>query len=189
MEMRFKVKLERYQDTEVLHVYLPFDVFEVFGTRARLAVKGSINGFPFRSSIFPMGGGKFYMVANREMREGAKLKAGDVAEFLMEKDDDPRAITTPPDLLKALNGRKSAKKVWDRLSYTHRKEHIVAIESAKKPETRARRIAKALETLAPLKKPETAPAQKQIVKKTVKKAAKSRTKKASKRAPVKTAKN
>jgi hypothetical protein len=193
MAIRFKVKLERYQDTEVLHVYLPFDVFEAFGTRARLAVKGSINGFPFRSSIFPMGGGKFYMVANREMREGAKLKADDTAEFLMEKDDDPRTITTPPDLLKALNGRKSAKKVWDRLSHTHRKEHIVAIESAKKPETRARRIAKTLEMLSPLKKPEAAPSQKQMAKKTVKKASKkatkSRAKKASERASVKTAKD
>src|SRR5262249_16713581 len=124
MSIRFKVRLERYQDMQVLHVYLPFDVFEAFGTRARLAVKGAINGFPFRSSIFPMGGGKFYMVVNREMREGAKVKAGDTVEFLLEKDDDLRTIATPPDLLKALTGRRSAKPAWDRLSYSHRKEHI-----------------------------------------------------------------
>jgi hypothetical protein len=187
MAIRFKVKLVQYQDTEVLHVYLPFDVFETLGTRARLAVKGTINGFPFRSSIFPMGGGKFYMVANREMREGARLKAGNTAELLMEKDEDPRTISTPSDLLKALNGRKSAKAVWDRLSYTHRKEHIVAIESAKKPETRARRIAKTLEMLSPLKNIE-APAQKQAAKKAVKKTPKGSTKKAVKKAPVKTIK-
>src|SRR4030095_10435857 len=54
MAVRVKVKLERYHDTQVLHVYLPFDVFEAFGTRSRLAVKGELKGFPFRSSIFPM---------------------------------------------------------------------------------------------------------------------------------------
>lgn len=148
MAIQFKVKLVQYQDTQVLHVYLPFDVFEAFGTRARVAVKGAINGFPFRSSIFPMGDGKFYMVVNREMREGAKVKAGQTVEFVMEKDDEPRAIATPPDLLKALNARRSVKAIWDRMSYTHRKERIRAIEEAKKPATRARRIAKAVEMIA-----------------------------------------
>ena len=180
MSIRFKAKLDQYQDTQVLHVYFPFDVFEVFGTRARMAVKGEINGFPFRSSIFPLGGGKFYMVVNREMREGAKVKAGDTAEFLLEKDEDPRAIATPPDLLKALSGRRSANAAWDKLSYSHRKEHISAIEAAKKPETRARRIANALEMIAPLGKPESAPATKRSPKKVGEAAAKSATKKRAK---------
>jgi len=177
MAIRFKVKLERYQDTQVLHIYLPFDVFEVFGTRARLAVKGAIKEFPFRSSIFPMGGGKFYMVINREMREGANVKAGDTVEFVMEKDDEPRAIATPPDLLKALNRRKSAKAVWDKLSYTHRKEYINAIEKAKKPETRARRIAKTLEMIAPLSRLKIEPAKKPAAPKAAERAAKKSVKK------------
>jgi hypothetical protein len=171
MAVRFKVKLERYQDTQILHVYLPFDVFEAFGTRARMAVKGEIKGFPFRSSIFPMRGGKFYMVVNREMREGAKVKAGETVEFVMEKDDEPRAIATPPDLLKALSARKSAKAVWDKLSYTHRKEYIKAIEEAEKPETRARRIAKAIEMIAPISNLMAEPAKKQEEKKGARKTA------------------
>jgi hypothetical protein len=185
MAVRFKVKLERYQDTQVLHVYVPFDVFEAFGTRSRLAVKGELKGFPFRSSIFPMGGGKFYMVVNREMREGAKVRAGDTVEFVMEKDDEPRTIATPPDLLKALNARRSVKDAWDKMSYTHRKEYIGAIEEAKKPETRARRIAKAIEMIAAAGKPKAETPKKQpppkaakkIAKKAVKKAAAKKTKK------------
>jgi len=172
MAVRFKVKLERYQDTQILHVYLPFNVFEAFGTRSRLAVKGEIKGFPFRSSIFPMRGGNFYMVVNREMREGAKVKAGETVEFVMEKDDEPRAIATPPDLLKALSARKSAKAAWDKLSYTHRKEYIIAIEEAKKPETRARRIAKAVEMIAPISQLIAEPAKKQEEKKGARKTAK-----------------
>ena len=200
MAVRFKVKLERYQDTQVLHVYLPFDVIETFGTRARLAVKGAINGFPFRSSIFPMGGGKFYMVVNREMRDGTKVKAGDIVEFVMEKDDEPRAIVTPPDLLKALNARRSVKALWDKMSYSHRKEYIGAIEEAKKPETRARRIAKAVEMIAAMNETKAAPvlktaapkaaknpAKKTVAKKTAKKTAKKPAKKAAKKAAKKVA--
>ncbi len=192
MAIRFKVRLEQYQNTQVLHAYLPFDVFDTFGTRARLAVKGEINGFPFRSSIFPMAGGKYYMVVNREMREGARVKAGDFVEFLMEKDDQPRSIATPPDLLKALNGRKTAKAAWDKLSYTHRKEYIAAVEEAKKPETRARRIAKTLEMLAPPGRIEDQPLKKQsastTAKKTTKKPAKKPAKKASKKVAAKKSK-
>jgi hypothetical protein len=181
MAVRFKVKLERYQDTQVLHVYLPFDVFEAFDTRARLAVKGAVNGFPFRSSIFPMGGGKFYMVVNREMREGAKVKAGDTVEFTMEKDDAPRTIATPPDLLKALNARKSVKALWDKMSYTHRKEYIGAIEEARKPETRARRIAKAVEMIAAMSIPQAAPVKKTAAPKATKKPSKKPARKAIKK--------
>jgi len=185
MAIRFKVKLERYQDTQVLHVYLPFDVFEAFGTRARLAVKGAINGFPFRSSIFPLGGGKFYMVINREMREGAKVKAGDTVEFVMEKDDEPRAIATPPDLLKALSARKSVKALWDKMSYSHRKEYIGHIEEARKPETRARRIAKAVEMIAAMNIPRAAPVKKTVAPKAAKKPSKKPAKKAAKKGAAK----
>ncbi len=176
MAIRFKLKLEQYEDTQVLHAYLPFDVYEAFGTRARMPVKGMINGFAFRSSIFPMGGGKFYLVVNKQMREGAKVKAGDTAEFLLEKDDTPREIETPADFAKALKVNKDAQAVWDRLSFTHRKEYIGAIVEAKKPETRARRIEKAVEMIAAMKKAEAKKPAAKAAKKAAKKASKNSTK-------------
>lgn len=54
------------------HMDVPFSVEEAFGTRARVAVRGTINGFPFRSSLMPRGKGVFYMAINREMQEGAQ---------------------------------------------------------------------------------------------------------------------
>lgn len=181
MAIRFKLKLEQYKDTEVLHAYLPFDVYEAFGTRARMPVKGTINGFAFRSSIFPMGGGKFYLVVNKQMREGAKVKAGDLAEFLLEKDDTPREIEIPADFAKALKANKDAQAVWDHLSFTHRKEYVGAIVEAKKPETRARRIEKAVEMITAMKKAEAkkpaAKAAKKAAPKAAKKAAKKSTSK------------
>ncbi|MGB8510333.1 MAG: DUF1905 domain-containing protein, partial [Pyrinomonadaceae bacterium] len=70
---RFRVPLEQLKSNMGTIINIPFDVPETFGTRARLAVCGTINGFPYRTSIFPMRG-CFMMAVNREMREGARAK-------------------------------------------------------------------------------------------------------------------
>src|SRR5436309_7967790 len=120
--------------------------------RARVPVRGTINGFPYLSSIFPMGG-KHLMVVNKAMREGAEVKGGETISVRMERDDEPRLITPPKDFARALKANKEAQAFWKTLSYTHQKEHVRAIEEAKKPETRARRIEKSIEMLAAGKKP------------------------------------
>ncbi len=132
---------------------LPFDVEKVFGTRARVPVRGTINGFPFRSSIFPTGDGHHYMVLNKEVRAGAKVKGGDTISVQMERDDEPRTITPPAELARALKANKAAHAAWEKLSYTHQKEYASAVEEAKRPETRARRVEKTITELAAGKKP------------------------------------
>ena len=144
---RFRITLEKHEHSEAAIMTLPFDVEKVFGTRARVPVRGTINGFPFRSSIFPKGDGHHYMVVNREVRAGAKVKGGDTVSVQMERDDEPRTITPPPELARALKANKAAHAAWEKLSYTHQKEYASAIEEAKKPETRARRVEKAITEL------------------------------------------
>ena len=152
-KQRFRVVLEGMAGMEATCIRLPFNVEEVFGTRARVPVKGTINGFAFRSSIFPEGNGTHYMVVNKTLREGAKVKAGDRVEVVMERDDAPRVITPPEDFARALKANKAASARWGKLSYTHQKEYVKAIEEARKPETRTRRIEKALAELSIEKKP------------------------------------
>lgn len=149
---RFRVPLETLEGTESTLFTIPFDVRKVFGTRARLPVRGTINRFPFRSSIFPRGDGKHYMVVNKEVRAGANVKGGETVSVVMERDDEPRTVTPPADFARALKASKLARDTWDKLSYTHRKEHVRAIEDAKRPETRLRRIEKAIEQMAAGKK-------------------------------------
>ncbi|MDQ1612532.1 MAG: hypothetical protein QOG00_2463 [Pyrinomonadaceae bacterium] len=148
---RFRVLLEKHDTSEATGITIPFDVEQTFGTRARVPVRGTINGFPYRSSIFPMGG-CFMMAVNKDMRAGANAKAGDRISVTMERDDEPRIITPPPDLARALRADKAAKATWDKLSYTHQKEHARAVEDAKRPETRARRIEMVVADLATRKK-------------------------------------
>ena len=66
----------------------------------------------------------------------------------MERDTEPRVITPPADFARALKSNKDAQATWDKLSYTHRREHVEHIEEAKKPETRLRRIEKSVAALA-----------------------------------------
>jgi hypothetical protein len=149
---RFRVLLEKHENSEATGITIPFDVQKTYGTRARVPVRGTINGFPYRSSIFPMGG-CFMMVVNKELRAGAKAKGGDQISVTMERDEEPRLITPPADLARALKANRTAQAAWDKLSYTHQKEHARAVEDAKRPETRVRRIEKAIAQLAEGKKP------------------------------------
>ena len=82
------------------------------------------------------------------MREGGQCGVGDTVKVVMEPDTAPRTIDPPPELKKALKSNQAAQASWDRYSYTHRREFAQWITEAKKPETRARRLAQAVEMLA-----------------------------------------
>ena len=150
---RFRAVLEKDQDSSATAIAIPFNVEKAFGARGRVPVRGTLNGYAFRSSIFPMGGGCFWLVVNKGLREGAKIKAGDTISVALERDDEPRTVTPPDDLARALKSNKAALAAWEKLSYTHRKEHARAVEEARKPETRARRIEKAIAMLSAEKEP------------------------------------
>jgi GGDEF domain-containing protein len=137
--------LADYNNSSATAIKFPFDAETVFGNK-RVPVRGTINGAPFRSTIFRMHGEQF-MVVNRELREAAKAKAGERVRVEVERDTAPRTIEPPEDLLAALNENPAAKVNWEKLSYTHKKEFVVVIEEAKKPETRRRRISKTIEEL------------------------------------------
>jgi len=134
-----------YNNSSATAIRFPFDVETVFGAK-RVPVCGTINGAAFRSTIFRMHGEQF-MVVNRELREEAKAKPGDMVRVEIERDTAPRMVEVPADLLAALNENPAAKEIWERISYTHKKEFVAAIEEPKKPETRARRVRKTIAEL------------------------------------------
>ncbi len=142
--MSFRGRLDTDTPTsQATYVIIPLDAPEAFGKRGRVAVRGTINGVAYRSSIFPYAGVTF-LIVNAHLRAAAGVKRGDEVDIVMARDDEPRTIETPADLAAALQANAAAQAAWDRLSYTHRREHVQAIEEAKKPETRQRRIEKAI---------------------------------------------
>jgi hypothetical protein len=150
---RFRATLAKHAGSSAAMLTVPFDVQKVFGTRARVPVRCTVNGFTFRSSIFPTGEGTHYMVVNREARAGAGVAAGETVTMTMERDTEPRVVTPPAELARALGRDKAARAAWDKLSYTHQKEYARHVEEAKRPETRDRRVRHAIEELSAGKKP------------------------------------
>jgi hypothetical protein len=126
-------------------VVVPFDVREAFG-QARAPVRGTVNGHPFRTTVAVYGGVP-YVGFRRDVREAAGIDLGDTVTVELERDDEPREVEVPEELAAALAADPEAQAAWDRLSYTHRREHAEAIVEAKREDTRRRRVETALATL------------------------------------------
>jgi hypothetical protein len=124
---------------------IPFDVKEAFG-KARPPVVCTLNGKTSWRTTVAVYGGKSFIGVRAEIREQAGVVDGSKIEVTLTADDAPRVVETPADLKKALKG--SSKKAWEKMSFTHQKEWVKALDDAKKPGTRARRLGQLLEKLA-----------------------------------------
>lgn len=134
------------------YVAVPFDVAEVFGQRGTVRVRGRVDDFEFESSVAPMGGGQHVLGLHKATREAIGKGIGDKVHVVIERDTRERVVSVPPDLDRALDASPAARENFNNFAFTHRKEYVAWIESAKRQETRERRIAQAIEKLADGKK-------------------------------------
>jgi hypothetical protein len=125
---------------------VPPEVVEALGSHKRPPVRVTINGYTYRSTVATMGG-RYLIPLSAENRTGAGVAAGDEVEVTIELDNAPREVTVPEDLAAAFEHDPEAKRAFDALSYSHKRQHVLAIEAAKTPETRQRRIEKCLAML------------------------------------------
>lgn len=126
-------------------VELPFDVKAVFGA-ARPKLKVTVNGVELRTTV-AIYGGKSFIGFRKEIRDAAGIAEGDRIRLVVEADEEERVVDVPEALARALAKDRTVKKTFDGLAFTHRKEYATWIAGAKKPETRDRRVAKAIEML------------------------------------------
>ncbi|HVO60314.1 MAG TPA: YdeI/OmpD-associated family protein [Terriglobales bacterium] len=120
-------------------VRLPLDVKKVWGMRGTVKVKGTINGFAFRSTLFPTGKGGHIMIVNKRMQKGAAVRVGAMARFGLEPDTEERIVTTPAELKRMLAEDKALLRWYDKLNYSTRKAIRDWIEDVRSPEARVRR--------------------------------------------------
>jgi hypothetical protein len=142
-KLRFKTKILGKEAGVVAAISPPVDVGKMFGRRGRVPVRGTINGFSYRSSLVPCGG-PHVMPVNKTLRAGAGAEPGDTVEVVMERDVEERTVEAPPELKKELAKSKAAQANWEKMSFTNKKEIANCIREAKKEETRARRLAKVM---------------------------------------------
>jgi hypothetical protein len=145
-KLMFRAKIEGKEAGIVAGIAPPVDVVEFYGTRARVPIRGTINGFPFRSSLMPCGNRRM-MPVNKALCAGAGVQPGDVVDVVMERDEDERTVEAPPELKKELAKNKLARERWEELSFTHKKEMAICIRNAKQEETRKRRLEKVMQVL------------------------------------------
>jgi uncharacterized protein YdeI (YjbR/CyaY-like superfamily) len=144
MSYTFKAKLVGRPDSAATYVLVPKAVMKKFGGRTRVPVCATINGVTWRTTISDMGAGPMVGVT-AATRKAARIEAGDRIAIAIHEDKQERTVDVPADFAKAMT--KLQRKAYDAMSYTHRKEYVAWIEAAKKPETRVRRIEKALAKL------------------------------------------
>ncbi|HKX32812.1 MAG TPA: YdeI/OmpD-associated family protein [Blastocatellia bacterium] len=140
------VKVKIFREGSMCFVPVPFDPKAVFG-KVRAPVKVTLNGYTYRSTIAAMGG-EICIPLRKSNREAAGIEGGETIDVKIELDTDKREVQAPDELIKALKAKPPAWERWQELSFTHQREHVEAIEGAKKPETRARRIESAVHMLA-----------------------------------------
>jgi hypothetical protein len=123
---------------------VPDDVVAAMDRGSRFPVVVTINGFSYRSTVTPYRG-RTMLPLSAENRTGAGVEAGQEIEVDIEHDDAPRTVDVPDDLAAALAG--PARAAFDALSVSRQRAIVDPVEAAKTPETRERRIAKAVDDL------------------------------------------
>jgi len=139
---RFTVELERVGKKGTMF-RVPFDFKEAFG-QARPPVRVTIRGHEWRTTP-GVYGGVGHIVVNRSVKAATGADAGERVEVAMELDSKPRTVAVPEDLVEAFARDEAARKAFAHLSFTHRREYTEWIEEARRPETRARRVAATVE--------------------------------------------
>ncbi len=143
--MRFRATIEQRGKT-ACGMQVPAEIVEALGHGKRPPVKVTINGFTYRSTVAAYTN-EYLIGVSAENRLGAGVKAWDVVDVDLELDLAPRAVTVPADFAAALDAEPAARSFFDGLSYSNKSRFVLGIEGAKTPETRQRRIDKAIELL------------------------------------------
>jgi uncharacterized protein YdeI (YjbR/CyaY-like superfamily) len=150
---RFEARLERMRSRlNWVIVHMPFDAAKVWGARGQIKVKGEINGFRFRTSLFPTREGRHILLVNKRMQKGAHAAEGSVARFQIELDREERTVTIPDELKRILSQgplseARSLRRWYDKLNHSTRNDIAKWITEPKSAAARVRRAEQIAERL------------------------------------------
>jgi hypothetical protein len=140
--MRFQTVIKQ-SDKTATGIEVPAEVVAALGPSRKPPVKVTINGYTYRSTVATMSG-VFMVGVSADVRAKAGVAGGDAVDVDIELDTEKREVTVPADFAAALEDDEAAKRFFDGLSYSNKSRFVYAIEDAKTPETRQRRIDKSV---------------------------------------------
>jgi hypothetical protein len=126
-------------------VAVPDDIVATLGGGGRIPVQATFDDIAYQGSVVSMGG-RMVIGIRKDIRSAIGKQPGDEISVTLERDTATRTVAVPDDLRSALNSA-GLDRAFDALSLSHRREYVQWVDEAKKPETRARRIAGTLEKL------------------------------------------
>jgi hypothetical protein len=143
--VRFRTTIQQSGKTTT-GIEVPEQVIEALGSGRRPAVKVTINGYSYRSTVAVLGG-RYMVGVSAEHRAGADVAGGDEVDVDIELDTAPREVSVPADLAAALDAEPAARRTFNGLSNSNKSWHVLQVEGAKTDETRQRRIARSVDIL------------------------------------------
>jgi len=145
---RFEARLERMRSRlNWVIIHVPFDAAKVWGLRGQIKVKGEVNGFAFRTSLFPTKEGRHILLVNERMQKGARAAEGSVARFQIELDREERMVEIPDELKRILGEARALRRWYDGLNHSTRNDIAKWITEPKSGEARMRRAEQIAERL------------------------------------------
>lgn len=146
-EHEFEAVLEAGDGDGGVFVVVPFSVPEVYGTRGRVPVQVTFDGYPYQGSITPLGDGHHALHVLKQIRKAVGKTIGDTVRVTLSRDVVERKMEAPADLAEQLAANPKAAAYFTNLAYTHQREFVRWLEGAKKPEARVHRLAQTIEML------------------------------------------
>ncbi|MBS1607301.1 MAG: DUF1905 domain-containing protein [Bacteroidetes bacterium] len=133
---------EQGEKTGWTYIEIPVDIAEKLkpGNKKSFRVKGKLDNFSIQKiALLPMGGGRFIMALNAEMRKRIGKRKGAMLKVQIEEDETPLKISK--ELLECLKDEPKAFAQFNKMPRSHQHYYSKWIESAKTESTKAKRIA------------------------------------------------
>lgn len=143
----FDAKIIKHDSIDAAFIEFPYDVEKEFGEKGQVKVWATFDGYEYRGSLARMGHHCHILGLTQKVRNAIQKQSGDRVHVILKKDDELRIVEIPADFQKGLEQKEQAKLFFDTLSYTNRKHYVQWITSAKRNETRNKRVERSISML------------------------------------------
>lgn len=144
----FDAVIKKAETLDSGYVEFPFDVEKEFGTKGQVKVIVTFDGYEYRGSLAKMGHHCHFVGLTKQVRRAIGRNPGDIIHVVLKHDTEPRTVDVPEDFQTLLNQYPEAKAFFEKLSFSNRKHYVQWITSAKKTETRERRLLESIDKLS-----------------------------------------
>lgn len=152
-EIHFTAEIRQHGNMNAAYVNFPFSTEELFGKKGQVKIKALFDGsIHYRGSLAKMKSDCHRLGLTQEVRQQLGKTFGDRVSVQLWEDKEERIVEIPEDVQNVFDTHPQAFDLYQKMSYTHRKEYMRWITEAKKPETRENRKVKMIEMILAGKK-------------------------------------